>query len=251
MDVNSLLNSIMGTAGAGIDKAVTTAKSGPMPGGLLGGVAAGGLAAMLLTNKKARKMGGEAVKYGGMAAVGGLAYKAWRDHKENQAAAQPQTAPPIPTAASNPAVTYTPSGALPVAPVGSIFDLAEEKQTKQGEDMRLTLVRAMISAAKADGHIDVTERARIEQQISDLGIGAEEQQFLVEQLRAASDPITIARLSESEEQATEIYLVSMLAVDLDTDEERRYLDRLGDALHLPSDLRRNIEHEVQSAQAQG
>ena len=206
---------------------------------------------MLLTNKKARKMGGEAVKYGGMAAVGGLAYKAWRDHKENQAAAQPQTAPPTSTAVPNPGVTYTPTDALPVAPVGSIFDLVEEKQTKQGEDMRLILVRAMISAAKADGHIDAAERARIEQQISDLVIGAEEQQFLVEQLRAASDPITIARLSESEEQATEIYLVSMLAVDLDTDEERRYLDRLGDALHLPSDLRRNIEHEVQSAQVRG
>ncbi|SEQ66016.1 Uncharacterized membrane protein YebE, DUF533 family [Amphritea atlantica] len=243
MDVNSLLNSIMGNTGAGIDKAVKTAKSGSMPGGLLGGVAVGGLATMLLTNKKARKMGGKAIKYGGIAAVGGMAYKAWRDYQENQAAAQPQTITQTSTVVSDPGVT-----ALPAAPTGSIFDLAEEKQTQQGEDMRLILVRAMISAAKADGHIDATERARIEQQISDLGIGAEEQQFLVQQLRADSDPIMIARLSENDEQATEIYLASMLAIDLDTDEERRYLDRLGDALHLPMELRQTIEQEVQTAQ---
>ncbi len=242
MDVNSLLNSVMGGAGAGIDKAVNTAKSGSMPGGMLGGVAAGGLAALLLTNKKARKMGGKALKYGGMAAVGGLAYKAWRDHKEGQTAA--------PGAASEPtaSVTYTPSGALPAAPpTGSIFDLADETQTSSGEDMRLVLIRAMISAAKADGHIDDTERAHIEKQISEMGIGHEEQQFLVEQIRAASDPIAIARLSESEEQAAEIYLVSVLAVDVDTDEERRYLDRLGDALLLPDALRQNIEQEVANA----
>ena len=113
--------------------------------------------------------------------------------------------------------------------------------------MRLVLIRAMISAAKADGHIDSEERGRIEQQISEMGIGQEEQQFLVEQIRAASDPIAIARLSESEEQAAEIYLVSLLAVDVDTDEERRYLDRLGDALLLPDALRQNIEQEVVNA----
>lgn len=245
MDVNSLLSSFMGTTGAGIDKAVNAAKSGSMPGGVLGGVAAGGLAAMLLTNKKARKMGGKAIKYGGMAAIGGLAYKAWRDHKEGQAGAASPSAP----AAATRDVTYTPSNALPTAPSGSIFDLAEEQQTSQGEDMRLVLVRAMISAAKADGHIDATERSRIEQQISELGIGAEEQKFLIDQLRAASDPIAIARLSESEEQAAEIYLVSLLAVDLDTEEERQYLNRLGDALHLPTDLRHNIEMEVQQVDA--
>ncbi|MEM9657443.1 MAG: DUF533 domain-containing protein, partial [Planctomycetota bacterium] len=84
----------------------------------------------------------------------------------------------------------------------------------------LVLVRAMISAAKADGHIDASEQARIEQQIDSLNIGAEEQQFLVEQLRASSDPVAIARLSNGEEQAAEIYLASLLALDLDTPEER-------------------------------
>ncbi|QRV24585.1 tellurite resistance TerB family protein [Marinomonas foliarum] len=240
MNINSLLNNIMGTVDTGINKATTKAKSSSIPGGFMGGAAAGGLAAMLLTNKKARKMGGKAIKYGGMAAVGGMAYKAWRNHKESQSMTQLSNIAPNQSFGSP---------TTPAVPEGSIFDLAEEKPTQQIENMRLILIRAMISAAKADGHIDTIERTRIEQQISDLGINAEEQRFLIEQLRAASDPITIARLSESEEQATEIYLVSMLAIDIDTEEERRYLDRLGDALHLPSDLRQNIEYEVSYIQA--
>ncbi|MGO3738197.1 MAG: tellurite resistance TerB family protein [Marinomonas foliarum] len=240
MNINSLLNNIMGTVDTGINKATTKAKSSSIPGGFMGGAAAGGLAAMLLTNKKARKMGGKAIKYGGMAAVGGMAYKAWRNHKESQSMTQLSNIAPNQSFGSS---------TTPAVPEGSIFDLAEEKPTQQIENMRLILIRAMISAAKADGHIDATERTRIEQQIKDLGIGKAEQQFLVEQLRADSDPIIIARLSEGEEQATEIYLVSLLAVDIDTEEERRYLDRLGDALHLPTDLRQNIEYEVSYMQA--
>ncbi|MEM9604925.1 MAG: tellurite resistance TerB family protein [Pseudomonadota bacterium] len=239
MDVNAILNSVMGSAGAGIDKAVTTAQSSTMPSGLLGGAAAGGLAALVLSNKKARKMGTQALKYGGMAAIGGMAYKAWRDHKDGQAAPAGGAAAPS-TATSAPP-------ALP-APAGSIFDLAAAQQNQAGEDMRLVLVRAMISAAKADGHIDADEQARIEQQISAQGIGAEEQQFLVEQLNAPSDPIAIARLSEGDEQAAEIYLVSLLALDLDTPEERRYLDRLGDALLLPDALKQHLEQQAQAAQ---
>ena len=237
MDVNAILSSIMGSTGAGIDKAVTAAKSSSIPGGVVGGVAAGGLTALLLSNKKARKMGTKAIKYGGMAALGGLAYKAWSDYKDNQ---------PVPAAASSSSPATPTTQSLPQAPSGSIFDLAEAKPSDTGQDFRLSLIRAMISAAKSDGHIDTTERARIEQQISDLGIGPEEQRFLVDELNAPSDPITIARLSGCEEQAAEIYLASRLAVDLDTPEEHRYLERLGDALHLPDALRQHLEQQASS-----
>ncbi len=231
MDVNAILNGVMGSAGAGIDKAVQGARSTGMPSGLLGGAAAGGLAALLLSNKKARKLGGKALTYGGMAAIGGLAYKAWRDHKEGTAPAQ----------AIQPANTQTAdSASIPPPPSGSIFDLANQQSSSSDKDIRLILIRAMISAAKADGHIDAEERARIEGQIQALQIGAEEQRFLVDQLNAPSDPIAIARLSGGLEQAAEIYTASALAVDIDTPEERRYLERLADALHLPDDMRQQL-----------
>lgn len=244
MNVNAILNNVMGTAGAGIDKAVRGARSGGMPSGLLGGAAAGGLAALLLSNKKARKMGGKALTYGGMAAIGGLAYKAWRDHKEDQMRTQPAQREPRPGAIYQQPAYQQPAANTPTPPAGSIFDLASPPSESQGQDMRLLLVRAMISAAKADGHIDADERARIEGQIKDLQIGQDEQQFLIDQLNAPSDPIAIARLSGGLEQATEIYAASALAVDVDTAEERRYLDRLADALHLPDDLRQRLDEET-------
>ena len=229
MDVNALLNSVLGNAGAGIDRTVSAAKNSGLSSGLVGGAAAGGLAALLLSNKKARKFGTKALQYGGMVAVGGLAYKAWRDYKAGQAAQEVQQRSTAP--------------AYPQPPSGSIFDLANQKSTLADEGIRLSLVQAMISAAKADGHIDAAERTRIEERISQLEIGHEEQMFLVDALNAPSDPIAIARLCVCEEHAAELYLASALALDIDTPDETRYLQRLADALRLPDELRARLEAE--------
>jgi uncharacterized membrane protein YebE (DUF533 family) len=229
MDVNSLFNTLMGQTGAGIDRAVETAKTSSISPGLVGGVAAGGLAALLLTSKKSRKIGKKAIKYGGAAALGGLAYKAWSDYKGGR---------------SGQSVAPADTRAVPQPPRGSIFDLGAGPKSSFGEDMRLSLIRAMISAAKADGHIDGAEQARIEAHIDTLQLDADERQFLVEQLRADSDPIAIARLSNTDEQAAELYLASALAVDPDTAEEKRYLDRLSDALRLPGELRARLDAEA-------
>lgn len=232
MDVNGLINGIMGQASSGLGQANQAMKKSGVPGGLVGGAAAGGLVALLLSNKKARKMGGKALKYGGMAAVGGLAYKAWRDHKAGQ-----QAGAPAPTQAQVPVTEIT------APPAGSAFDLATQKDST-GDNLQLTLVRAMISSAKADGHIDAEEHGRIQEQIKSMNLGAEEKAFLFDQLDAPSDPIAIARLSSSDEQAAEIYIASALAIDLDTPEEKQYLDRLADALRLPLDLRQHLDAQA-------
>lgn len=231
MDVNALLNSVLGNTGAGIDRTLSAAKNSGLSSGLVGGAAAGGLAALLLSNKKARKFGTKALQYGGMAAIGGLAYKAWRDYKAGQAAPGTQSQ-------SQPRAS-----ASPQPPSGSIFDLARQQSAPATEDIRLSLIQAMISAAKADGHIDAEERTRIEERISQLEIGQEEQMFLVDALNAPSDPIAIARLSTCEEHAAELYVASALALDIDTPDETRYLQRLADALRLPEELRTRLEAE--------
>ena len=71
MDINRLIVSVVGQASSGVSQAAGAVKQGGMPTGLVGGAAAGGLVALLMSNKKARKMGGKALKYGGLAAVGG------------------------------------------------------------------------------------------------------------------------------------------------------------------------------------
>lgn len=216
--------------------------SGSGMGGLAGGAAAGGVIALLMGSKKARKMGGKALTYGGMAVVGGLAYKAWSDYKANQQAGVQQGGAQGTLQQGSPVSVPQ----LPAPPAGSAFDLASQRDA-EGADMRLTLVRAMISAANADGHIDQNEHAQIQQQIQTMELAADEKAFLFDQLNAPSDPIAIARLSGGEEQSAEIYLASALALDVDTPEEQRYLERLADALHLPAALRAELDRHVSAA----
>lgn len=247
MDITRLIDGFLGPgAGASIGQTVgsvatqasETARSATqnMPGGVMGGAAAGGIMALLLGTKKGRKIGGSVLMYGGLAALGGLAYKAYTDYKSNQATppfgsgTEPQRHPPQPQTIFQ-------------APADSGFDPATIQDTS-GRDLRLSLVQAMISAAKADGHIDAAENKIIMGQIDSLGLGADEKAFLFDQLRRPSDPLSIANLARDERQATELYLASLLAIDTDTPEEQRYMDRLGDALRLPDALRIELTHQV-------
>ena len=232
MDIQRLLGGFLGNAdGSGsLAKAAESVKGSGIPGGLLGGAAAGGLIATLITSKKARKIGGEALKYGGVAVLGGLAYKAWRDHKANA----PKTAGAVDPQA------------LPEAPAGSRFD-PSALTDQSGDDFRLTLIKAIISAALADGHVDQEEHRIIRGQIDAAELASDEKAFLFDQLSKPSDPIAIANLTSGEEQAAEVYLASMLVLDESVAEDRRYQERLGDALRLPSDLRERLEIHVQQA----
>jgi uncharacterized membrane protein YebE (DUF533 family) len=255
MDINRLLEGVLGQTGvgqtgagqAGAGQATAQGQAGGpvkdilgnlsgslggMPGALAGGAAAGGLMALLLGSEKARKIGGRALTYGGLAAVGVLAYKAWSDYKAKRPGAP------------------APVGQLPEPPAGSAFDLASQRD-RQGGDLRLALVQALISASNADGHIDRKEHGEIQERIRAMDLAADEKAFLFDQLNAPSDPIAVARLARGEEQAAEIYLASALAIDVDTPQEQRYLERLADALHLPQALRAELDKHALAAKAGG
>ena len=195
-------------------------------GGLVGGAISGGLMSAVLGSKKGRKMGGKVLAYGGTALVAGLAYKAWRDYKNN---ASPKD--------------HSQDTDLDHVPADSGFS-PELERSRDDADFRLTLVRAMIAAAKSDGHIDQTEHKRIAKQIEALNLGPSEKAFLFDAFSADSDPMQTAKLARTQEQAAEIYLASCLAIDPDDPEEERYLERLGDCLDLAMDLRRHLDHQA-------
>ncbi len=229
MDVQRLLDGFLGNGTGGKSKAGLGGLADKMPGGMMGGAAAGGLVAALLSSKKARKLGGKAITYGGLAVLGGLAYKAWSDHRANRPESPATTAPSAP-------------------PADSGFDPARLRDSR-GEDFRLTLVRAMVSAALADGHINAEEQALIDQQIGSADLAEDERRFISDQLDRPADPIAIASLCADEPQATEVYLASLVVLDPDVPGDARYKQRLGDALRLPDDLRLRLEREVEAALA--
>ena len=199
-----------------------------------GGALAGGLAAILLGTKTGRKLGGEALKLGGVAAVGALAYKAYRDWQAGKQAA-PATAAPQPQSAPVPM--------LP-APSGTPFNPATpaEQQT-----LARHLLRAMIAAAKADGHVDAQEQARIFAEMDKLPLSSEDKAFVMDELRAKLDIDAVAGAAATPEEAAEIYTASLLAIDVDNAAERGYLGMLAARLKLDDALVAHLQQSVAAA----
>jgi uncharacterized membrane protein YebE (DUF533 family) len=191
-----------------------------------------GIAAAILGTKTGRKLAGNAVTIGGIAAVAGLGYLAYKNYKSGQS---PQAAPQ-PQASSNQPI------ALP--PPDSAFSL---ESPQLSNDFALTLVRAMIAAARADGHIDQGERANIMEKIHAVDLGSEAEAFIAEELANPVDLDDLVAAARTEEQKVELYTATRLTIDPDTRAERGYLDMLAGRLNLPDALIDHIDATVSSA----
>lgn len=120
-------------------------------------------------------------------------------------------------------------------------------QEVERNELSLTLLSAMIAAAKSDGHIDADEQARIFARVDRSNLAADEKGFLMDQIRKPLDLDAIAAKATTMERAAEIYAVSVLAIDADNPVEADYLNKLANRLKLDPSLRMNIESEVKSA----
>lgn len=200
-------------------------------GGLGTGAAIGGIAALLMSNKKARSFAGSAAKVGGAALVGGLAFKAFKNWQNSS--------PEISQSVSQPTGGY--EGGQ-IAASTSSFE-AEVNNTQ----FQLTLIKAMIAAAKADGHIDNIEQNRIFDTVDGMPSSGEFKHMMMDLLRS---PITIQHLvleTHNLEQKTEVYLISCFAIDEDNEAEKMYLQQLAKALELPYDLVLEIKQQANQA----
>jgi uncharacterized membrane protein YebE (DUF533 family) len=199
-----------------------------------GGALAGGLAALMLGTRTGRRLGGDVLKLGGMAAVGALAYKAYRDWQAGKPA--PQDAPP---AQASPPLLPAPSG----TPFNPVNETGQQRLARH-------LLRAMISAAKSDGHVDAEEQARIFGEMDKLSLSAEDKAFVMDELRARLDVDAVADAAETPEEAAEIYAASLLAIDADNAAERGYLSMLAARLKLDDALVAHLHRNVAAASAE-
>jgi uncharacterized membrane protein YebE (DUF533 family) len=188
-----------------------------------GGAVAGGLLGMLLGSKGGRKLAGGALGYGGAAALGALALRAYQNYREQQAGGA--------QAASSAAAT---PAALP-----------HLQPSADGGPFELVLVRAMVGAAKADGHIDATEQRRLFSEVERLGLDAESKAQIFDLLTKDVDFADLAAAVTTPEQGAELYLAARLAIDPDEPAERAYLDALASRLGLPAELRAQLDRAPQ------
>ena len=205
-------------------------KSGTSPDfmkGLAAGGVAGGLAGILLGGKTSKKMAKGAVKLGGTAALAGLAYKAYTQWQASKSQAPQAEAPPMKD------ITPSPEGTpfLPALP-------------QQRDTMSLAILRAMIAAAKADGHIDADEQRRIFGKLDELDLDTEEKAFVMDELRKPLDIDAVVAAAATPELALEIYAASFLAIDPDDPAEQAYLAMLASRLKLDPGLRQAVEKEA-------
>ncbi|MTE02113.1 DUF533 domain-containing protein [Paracoccus sp. YIM 132242] len=123
------------------------------------------------------------------------------------------------------------------ASFGELFNDAVVKQgepevapTPEQNAVAGLMLRAMIQAAKSDGTIDDAEKQRLLGKLGD-DLDDEERQFIRTQMAAPIDPEALARDVPAGLES-QVYLMSLLAIDLDHDDEVRYLGRLAQALKL-------------------
>ena len=109
---------------------------------------------------------------------------------------------------------------------------ANAGEEQQVRDVATLTIRAMINAAKADGRIDEKETERLVGKLREDGITDEEQRFVLEEMRKPMDTDAIVQAVPSEQVAAQIYTASLMAINVDTDAEKRYMQELASKLGL-------------------
>ncbi len=112
------------------------------------------------------------------------------------------------------------------------------------------MLRAMIYAARADGHIDETERGRIDTMARQF-LPDQRSSVLVNEL--LNEPINLEALTagvDTVEQKEDIYRLSCLVIDIDHFMERGYLDALARSLSIAPERQQALEQEVVAVKAQ-
>lgn len=170
--------------------------------GLKKGAAVAAVVTALLGTSGGRKLTSTALKVGSVAAIGGVAFKAYKNW----------------------------TGDASGTPINELKHRAAEERS-------LLLLQAMVSAAKSDGRIDDKEQALIKQEILNMHLSDE----LLDTVEGIIDnPISIEDIVKNVADvaaASEVYLASRLFIGSDSNErEKIYLQMLTSALNLAPEL---------------
>ncbi|MDX9717753.1 tellurite resistance TerB family protein [Thauera sp. AutoDN2] len=124
----------------------------------------------------------------------------------------------------------------------------EDVQAMTAPEAEALIVRAMISASKADGEVSEEEVQRIVGKLGADGLSEEERQFILSELRRPLDIAGLVRDVPNAAVAAEIYAASLLSIDIDTPAEVAYLRQLAQALHLDAGTVSRL-HQITGATA--
>ena len=177
------------------------------------GAAAGGLGGLLLGTKTGRSITVEAAKLGGLALIGGLAYKAYQNYMEGK-----------------PLIQF--GEPVPAPPKNSAFNPA----TGDAHQHAVLMIRGMIAAAASDGTIDEAEKKAILGNMQTQGMDQATMNFLNHEVQNPADASTLASEVQGPEQATALYTACRMAIDMNNKYEQRFMADLAEAMGLEDAL---------------
>jgi len=190
---------------------------------------------------------------GGAVAAGGLAAHKISESRQTStpAAAPHQSAPPnlppVPAGQTPPATT-PPLPDLPPVPSAKPTQQAQDAIGDLDAKLELAVVRAMISAALADGVMTPSERSAVQGRLAEASFDDAARQQVHRDLVLPAGPQDIARMV-APEQAETVYRGAYLVVMSDcelAELERTWMDRLAAALGIDPNRRARLESDLQS-----
>lgn len=130
------------------------------------------------------------------------------------------------------------------APMTQMFEAMADKNPLNPmiEDNAKLMIRAMIQAAKADGEIDGEEQKKILEALGDDAT-KEEIAFVKKQLAAPVDFVALAEDTQDQMKG-QVYGMSLMAIRLDSQAEKAYLDNLSKALGLSDTARKGLHKSM-------
>ncbi|MBD8526597.1 DUF533 domain-containing protein [Pseudomarimonas arenosa] len=205
---------------------------GQMLSGALGGAMGGG---------SRRRRGGSMLSGAAKAQIGvgllGVAMAAWEHYKQSDApAARAEPGNAASTTAGIAAVPPPPPPPMPeMTRAAPMMDVRQQQAA--------LLIRAMVAAAAADGEIDADERAGIIDRARVLGDEPEALAFLEAEMR---HPLRISELAAQAPSSLrqDVYAAAILAIEVDSEHEKRWLADLASALKIEQSERAAIHQQL-------
>ena len=208
--VGDLLGQVLGAVQGGLSSAAQNPGQAGGIGAILGGLLGGG---------------GDSIK--GALGGGALAMLASIAFKAMQGAGQ--------------------GGAGAEAPGFNLPGLTAPETPEQHQAMETTaqiVLKGMINAAKADGQIDPNEMQRIVGKLQEAGMDEQTKAWVMTEMSQPLNLDAFAAEIPSQEVAAQVYAASLLAIEVDTDSERRYMAQLAQKTGLHPMVAQHIQQSM-------
>jgi uncharacterized membrane protein YebE (DUF533 family) len=135
-------------------------------------------------------------------------------------------------------------GQIGRVPLGLAAPQTEAERAELARNSELVL-KAMINAAKADGRVEQSEIQRILGRVQESGADAQALEFLAAELKKPMETAVLVEAARGKlELAAQLYSASLLAIEVDTPEEKQYLQELASALGLEPEVTQRIHQEL-------